>query len=339
MNKKPLSKNLNLSPMKNDILVSVCILTWNRKDLILSNLHELQKQTYKNTEIIVVDNGSRDGTSDEIKRKFNNVNLIVVEKNIGISGRNKAIHAAQGSVIVTLDDDVFFRRDDEIERIVNFFEKNINTDVVVMKILDIKGQMLALNWFHPYDIYKYEDSSFETDYIAEGATIFRRLVFEKVGLYPESFFITHEGPDLALRLLNEGFTINYSPEIQVIHKCDPAGKTIARMIYYNIRNEIFLSVRNYPFPKCISYIIYRILSVLLYSLKQGSIKWYILGLWDGFFNLRKEIPNRKPVTFSTLARIRRIRKNRDSIIKKMILQTLRVKKQKQIYKQLFDNKG
>ena len=60
-------------------LVSVIIVTWNRKDDILDALNALVRQTYKNLEIIVVDNGSSDGTSNEIK-KYPNCNLIILHQ-------------------------------------------------------------------------------------------------------------------------------------------------------------------------------------------------------------------------------------------------------------------
>src|SRR3989304_2071643 len=73
--------------MKNP-LVSVVILTWNRKDDLLETVAELKESTYAPIEIIVVDNGSNDGTQEEINEKFSEVNFIRLEKNVGIAGFN-----------------------------------------------------------------------------------------------------------------------------------------------------------------------------------------------------------------------------------------------------------
>ena len=68
--------------------VSIIILTWNGIKHISNCLKSIQKSTYPNYEIIVVDNGSKDGTPDLIRNNFTNVKLILNKKNIGFTGGN-----------------------------------------------------------------------------------------------------------------------------------------------------------------------------------------------------------------------------------------------------------
>ena len=56
----------------NQPLVSIIIVTWNRKEEILDALSAIKKQTYDNIEVVVVDNGSSDGTVEEIRRQYKN---------------------------------------------------------------------------------------------------------------------------------------------------------------------------------------------------------------------------------------------------------------------------
>ncbi|RJP62305.1 MAG: glycosyltransferase, partial [Ignavibacteriales bacterium] len=67
-------------------LVTVNILSYNRKDELRNTLKKVYEQDYKNIEIIVVDNASSDGTHEMVKSEFPEVKLIQLEKNIGIAG-------------------------------------------------------------------------------------------------------------------------------------------------------------------------------------------------------------------------------------------------------------
>ena len=69
--------------------LSLIILNYNRKKDLVELINSILKQTYKNFEIIVVDNASSDGSVEEIKRTYSGVKIVALEKNIGRSGHNK----------------------------------------------------------------------------------------------------------------------------------------------------------------------------------------------------------------------------------------------------------
>ncbi len=75
-------------------LVSIIILTYNRKELLRESLEYINISTYKNIEIIIIDNASIDGTADFLKNC--NYNFIRLDKNIGVEGWNKGIESANG---------------------------------------------------------------------------------------------------------------------------------------------------------------------------------------------------------------------------------------------------
>lgn len=92
--------------------ISVVILTWNAKDLLSSCLESVFKQTYKDFEVIVVDNGSKDDTPDYIRKNYPQVSLIENKKNLGASrARNQGIKASTGDWILSLDCDVILTKD------------------------------------------------------------------------------------------------------------------------------------------------------------------------------------------------------------------------------------
>lgn len=318
--------------VKTDPLVSVCILTWNRKETVLENLRHLLKQSYHRFEIILVDNGSIDHTVEAVRNEFSDVHLIPIDRNIGIAGRNEAIKAANGDIIITLDDDVFFHSDYEIEKIVHYLERHSDVNVGIMKILDENGNLLEMNWYHPRRWESFSDLEFETDYIPEGASFFRKNVFRQAGYYPESFFIGQEGPDLAYRIINQGFKIMYTPGIHVIHRCETSGKTKKRFVYNNMVNHFRLAVRNFPSTHALFYMIYRLFSMFPYSVQQKNLYWYFCGVRDAFHFAQKELKNRQPITKMALKRLKEIRKMKPNAAVKLYYQIRRQRERSRIYK-------
>ena len=86
-------------------LVTVNILSFNRRNELRNTLTKVFEQDYKNIEVIVVDNASTDGSSKMVTEEFPEVKLIKMEKNIGIAGWNEGFCAAKGEYVLVLDDD------------------------------------------------------------------------------------------------------------------------------------------------------------------------------------------------------------------------------------------
>jgi len=304
--------------------------------MVIDHIREIEKQDYDNKEIIIVDNGSSDETSTIIAQQYPHVKLITLEENIGCAGRNYGIKAARNEIVVTLDDDVIFAENQSLKNIEAYFKKTKNVGVMIMKILDWDGTLLALNWFHPKSINLYADKEFQTDYIPEGAVVFRKSVLERSGLYPESFFLSHEGPDLAYRIINSGFEIWYNPAVPVYHKCSPKGKTNWRYSYFDTRNQIWLAVRNYPIPKMVTYIIYRLFTTFLFCVQQKNIRWYFKAIFDGLIGVPRQLQSRHVLSPETMRKLREIRKDQPSIIDKFVNQIVRQKILKKKYGHLGD---
>ncbi|RWX48512.1 Glycosyl transferase family 2 [Candidatus Electrothrix marina] len=291
--------------------ISLVILTCNRKDSVFSLLKSIENQTDGPHEIIVVDNASEDGTLNLIADFFADVLVVGLDHNMGASGRNEGIKKASGDIIITLDDDVFFSSSSDLAKIEKKFKQDQNISVLNFRILDGETKrVIPFNWFHPYKMEDYADIDFLTDYISEGAVAFRREVFAMVGYYPEEFFISHEGPDLAYRLLDAGLDIYYTADVSVIHKCSTEHRVSWRNTYYDTRNQIWLAVRNLPLIMAISHISYRLLTTLLFALWRRQLKWYFKAVFDGFKGIKDEIHKRKVISKETIRKIKRIRKNK-----------------------------
>ena len=288
---------------------SVVILTYNRKPVLLELLDELRKQTlYGQFEIVVVDNYSQDGTSEAIADEYPEVRCVRLSENRGCGGRNVGIQEAKGDIIVTLDDDIVFARPDELERVLKAFRKHNDADVINFKILyhDTK-ELIPFNWFHPRPFETHSETTFETDYISEGATAFRKQIFATVGYYPEDFFISHEGYDLAYRILDHDYKIIYTPDIEVCHKISRIERTTWRNSYYDTRNYIWLIIKYFPPLLACRQLLYRFCTTLLFSLRRGQPHWYLKGIWDAIIGSPVQIRKRSVLHSGTIVRLREIR--------------------------------
>lgn len=289
--------------------VSVVILTCNRKQVLLELLEDLRKQTlYGRFEIVVVDNHSQDGTYEAMAATYPEVRCISLSENKGCAGRNIGIRAASGEIVVTLDDDIVFTRPDELERVLDAFKRHPDADAINFKILyhDTK-ELIPFNWCHPRPFERYSDTTFETDYISEGAVAFRKDLFTTVGFYPEDFFLSHEGYDLAYRILDQRCTIIYSPDVQVCHKISRRQRESWRNAYYDTRNYFWLIVKYYPFGLACRQIAYRLCTTLLFCLQRGQPQWYARAVWHAVKGMPDQIRKRRVLSRTTMARLREIR--------------------------------
>src|SRR4051794_19397133 len=95
--------------MNTEPTVSVLIVNWNRQDYIKETLSQLRKQPYPGMEILVVDNGSTDGTQDMITSEFPEVRLLRLEKNVGqCTGLNIGLENARAEIVISLDNDATY---------------------------------------------------------------------------------------------------------------------------------------------------------------------------------------------------------------------------------------
>lgn len=292
--------------------ISIVILTYNRIDMLRNSLFSLQKIRYKPLEIIVVDNNSRKPVSGVIKKEFSFVTMVVLPKNIGVGGRNAGIKKASGDIIITLDDDIVGIDDLAINKLITLF-KNSMVGAVCFKVVHPVNNEVV-NWCHHYPVDTFSERSFVTNEITEGAVAFRKETLKRSGLYPESFFISHEGPDIAFRIMNQGYSVMYYPEIVVKHFHSKIGRESWRRYYYDTRNLLWLVVRNYTFWGGLKHLFIGLSSMLVYSVRDGYIIHYMRGIFDGLLGIKREIKNRTKPTKRTLEIMRTIEKNRPNFI-------------------------
>lgn len=241
--------------------VSVIIVNWNRKKLLNACLESLIAQSFKNFEIIVVDNGSTDGSNEMIREKFRQVKLIELGKNTGFCyANNVGIKEAKSKYIALLNNDTEVEAD-WLSELMKTLDSNSKYSFASSKMIcmndktkiDRVADSFTTSCFmfglgSDDNAAKEYLNSFEIFGVCGGAAFFRREVFDKVGYFDERYFAYLEDLDLNLRMAHAGFKGIYVPKAIVYHLGGGTsdGMRNPKVIRNTVRNLWFTLSKNIP---------------------------------------------------------------------------------------------
>lgn len=300
---------MNVQGEIQQLLFSIVVLTCNRQAELAELLGELAGLQRFATEVIVVDNGSSDGTAKMVAERFPQFRLVKTGKNLGAVGRNEGMKAACGTYVVTLDDDILGLDDEALESLCAYFKQQPQVGAVCFQVRDHERGTLC-NWCHPCREEDGAELIMPTTEISEGAVAFRREMLQHTGFYTPEFFISHEGADLAARILDRGYTIAYLPQIRVTHKHAAAQRPGWRRYYYDTRNDFWLVVRNYRLPQLLAHLARRLPATFVYALRDGFSSYWFRAVGTALRELPVMLRQRRPISVETQRRIREINRNR-----------------------------
>lgn len=224
--------------------VSVVIVSWNVCHLLRDCINSiLSSRGNLSIRIIVVDNGSKDGSVDMVRAEFPHVHLIASQSNLGFArANNVGLAQARGQYIFFLNPDTIVKGE-ALHNMVSFLNGRHEFAMVGPRLiypggtvqrtcarvipslslilweglylhrLPIVGQRFLNRLISPYDLEK----SQEVEAISGAAMLLRRAVADALGGFDESFLHTGEDIDLCVRLRQSGRQIFYCAEAQVVH--------------------------------------------------------------------------------------------------------------------------
>ena len=246
--------------------ISIVILNWNGKKDTLECLSSLKNLTYKEYDIIVVDNGSSDGSPQEIASAFPEALLLCQDTNLGFAGGcNVGIRYAldKGAEAICLLNNDAVVDPHFLSALAEKARKEPQTGILGAQILmysdrerlDHLGGMwnakrAAFDLIGNRTLCKdlIWDESQEIDYVCGASFFVKREVFEKVGLLEEKFFLIWEEADLCFQARRQGFSIKVCLEAKIFHKVSASFKSKAHSTYFFFRNRLLWMKRNLP-PK------------------------------------------------------------------------------------------
>lgn len=245
--------------------VYVVVLNWNNYAATRSCLNSLREVTYPNLQILVVDNGSADGSGKQLAAEFPDFEFIFNDRNEGFSrGCNVGIRAALKdpacAYVLLLNNDAVVTP--------GFLEQAVETAEANPQIGLVGGKLLFSSesktiWYAGGEIDRWRGASLvrgfreedqgqydvagEVGFIIGALMLIKRVVLEKVGLLPEEYFFATEDIDYSLAVRQAGFTLHYVPEFLAYHgvagshtKYDP------KFVYNNYRSKLLFQEKYLP---------------------------------------------------------------------------------------------
>jgi len=294
--------------------LSIIIVSWNVRDLLRKCLLSVNsEQSTVNsqqsastvhcslfTEILVVDNASRDGTVEMLRSEFPNVRVIANSENVGFTrGNNQALAVAQGRYLFLLNPDTELRPG-ALQALMEYMDAHPRVGIAGPQLLYRDGTLQSSRrrfptletaflestklqqWFpHNRILTRYymldtrDDATQEVDWINGAAMFVRRVVYEQIGGFDESFFMYSEELDWCYRAKQAGWQIVYLPTAQVVHHEGKSSEQVvaARDIHFHSSKVRFF--RKYRGAFIAEILRVFLLATFAFQLAEESAKWLL----------------------------------------------------------------
>jgi GT2 family glycosyltransferase len=284
--------------------VSIVTINYNGTLVTAELLKSLEKVTYPDLEVIVVDNGSK-VPGRQLAEDFPWIKYLETGENLGFAGgNNRGMEISTGNYILLLNNDTEVDPG-FLEPLVERFQSNAAIGIVCPKILyfdspetiqfagfgpisPVTGRGFSIGYMEK-DLGQY-NLAMKTNRAHGAAMMFSRKAMQKVGMMAELFFLYYEEMDYCERFKRARFEIWYEPMSQVWHKESMStGKGSTLKTYYYSRNRLLYLRRNTPWKiKFLMYPYYFLIAVpknilsLLFKGEKGHLSVFIRGIWWNF---------------------------------------------------------
>jgi GT2 family glycosyltransferase len=234
-----------------DPRVAIVMITHDRVEEFLRTLDHLIRLPER-PRIVVVDNGSSDGTARAIAERLPSVEIIPLEENLGAAGRNLGLERVDTPFVAFCDDDTWWEPG-SLRRAADLLEAHPRLATVTGRILvgpeDLEASICP----------ELENSPLPSEpglpgypllgFLA-GASVVRRSAILEAGGFDRRFFIGGEEELLAADLVSRGWCLRYVPEI-IVHHYPSTKRDAHRRNWHSVRNALWVAWLRRPWPSAL----------------------------------------------------------------------------------------
>lgn len=283
--------------------VFVVILNWNLKDETIACIESVLASSYPPQRVIVVDNGSSDGSVSAIINRFGKaIDLIANEENLGFAeGVNVGIRyaLAHGAEWILLLNNDTIIAPDMIEQLMAATDFQANIGILAPAIFryDQPGRIWRLGDWHPKWspipfrvpawVLRKRKTILPVDYVTGCSMLIRREVFSTIGLFDPGYFMYYEDADFCLRATRTGFSIICVPTARMWHKISGSTRAnVSYQRYLRTRSRVRFYRHNYSVI-AIGYLTLSTIGMILVNVLKGNwkaVKAYVQGFYQGILD-------------------------------------------------------
>lgn len=284
---------------ENGLTAAVVITTKNRKRDLRRALRSCVEQTAK-PELVVIDDGSTDGTEELVRREFPAVRIFRDEVSRGyIVQRNRGAQLVNGDIIFSIDDDAEFSSPRIVEQTLTEFDDpaiaavaipfvNVKySDAVLQRAPDSKGTFVTFSFVGT-------------------AHALRRDVFLTAGGYREFLFHQGEEEDLCIRMLDSGRFTRLGNADPIYHYESPL-RDFRRWNVFGARNKLLFSWYNVPMPYLLMHLPAVTANQAIHAIRIRQPLWTIQGWLGGVAGCMRQLTERRAVRADTYRLFRKLR--------------------------------
>jgi len=280
---------------------TVVIATKNRKEELRRAVASSVVQHGK-VDVLVIDDGSTDGTSEMVRAEFPSVRLERRKESRGyIARRNEGAKLAGGQVVFSIDDDAEFSSPDIIQTTLQEFN-DPKIIAVAIPFVDV-NRSSSVRQEAPSD----EGLWLANEYIGTAHAILREA-FNSLGGYCASFLHQGEEGDFSIRALDAGYFVRLGRAKPILHY-ESLKRSAERMNVYGQRNLMLFAWHNVPFPELLIHLPATVLKGGWWGLRHHCLLFRLRGTLEGMRYIFQERYRRKPVTRGCYKLYRYLKKN------------------------------
>ncbi|MDS0284663.1 glycosyltransferase family 2 protein [Haloarcula onubensis] len=257
----PTEQSRTTSESTDQPLVTIVILTWENYEETADCLDSLRSLTYDNYRVLVVDNGSEDGSIERLQSEYDWCEFVVNDENIGFArGNNVGIaHALDtGTDYVLLLNDDTVVTEDFLDPLVDTMDRYDRVAAVGgVNLLPDSGDVHNAGYvFHPWLAAKGElhrepvtDEPYPVDFVQSCLVLLNPEFLEDVGLLNERYFLGMEDVDLAWKARAKGWKVLVNPASRIYHRVGETATSSPFSVYHKVRNKLQFARENLSLPR------------------------------------------------------------------------------------------